>query len=171
MWPFQFVALSVCRPFGLWPFWFVAVMVRGCFGVWLPWSVVVSVCGGSSLWPFSVCGCLGYVNFRVWPLRIVTTMIHVSIYTFHEARGQISVRDIQKNNKCALCIMVDAKHPKYTWYWNCLVSFPRDIFLCLVNLNIMIFASWQVTWSAVERYFANIIPNPNNILCIIYSRD
>ena len=41
LWPFRFVAVSVCGRFGLWPFRFVAFR-----------SVAVSVCGRSGLWPF-----------------------------------------------------------------------------------------------------------------------
>ena len=65
VWPFQFVAVSICRPFGLWPFCFVASAVRGCFGLWPSWSVALLVCGDSSLWSFSVCGRLGCVPFWV----------------------------------------------------------------------------------------------------------
>ena len=71
MWPFRFVAFTVCGRFGLWPFRFVAVSVCGRSGLW-PFRFVavpvcgLSVCGRSGLWPFrfvavsvvavSVCG-------------------------------------------------------------------------------------------------------------------
>ena len=47
LWPFRFVAVSVCGRYGLWPFRFVAV----------------SVCGRLGLWPF-----------RFWPFRFVAVM-------------------------------------------------------------------------------------------------
>ena len=47
VWPFLFVAVSVCGRFGLWPCRFVAV----------------SVCGHSGLWPL-----------RMWPFRFVAVM-------------------------------------------------------------------------------------------------
>ena len=61
MWPFRFVAVSVCGRYGLWPFRFVAI----------------SVCGRSGLWPFrfvtiSVCGRFGCGRFGLWPLWPVT---------------------------------------------------------------------------------------------------
>ena len=37
---------------GLWPFWFVAVSVCGHFGLWPFRSVAISVCGHFGLWPF-----------------------------------------------------------------------------------------------------------------------
>ena len=66
LWPFRFVAVSVCGRFGLWPFRSVAVPVCGRFGLWPFRSVAVPVCGRFGLWPFrfvavsvlavSVCG-------------------------------------------------------------------------------------------------------------------
>ena len=66
IWPFPFVAVSVCGRSGLWPFRFVAISVCGRFGLWPFRFVAVSVCGRFSLWPFrfvavsvvavSVCG-------------------------------------------------------------------------------------------------------------------
>ena len=52
LWPFRFVAVSVCGRFGLWPFRFVAVAVCDRFGLWPFRSVAVPVCGRSGLWPF-----------------------------------------------------------------------------------------------------------------------
>ena len=45
VWPFRFVAVPVCGPFGLWPFRLVAVSVCGRFGLRPFRSVTVSVCG------------------------------------------------------------------------------------------------------------------------------
>ena len=98
LWPFRFVAVSVCDRFGLWPFRFVAVSVCGrsvvavpvCgrFGVWPFWFVAasfvaVSVCGRSGLRPFrfvafrfvavSLCGRFGFCRFGLWPLWPDTT--------------------------------------------------------------------------------------------------
>ena len=64
----QFVAVSVCGPFGLWPFR----------------SVTVSVCDRSGLWPFrfrafrfvtvSVCGRFASWPFRLWPFWFVAVL-------------------------------------------------------------------------------------------------
>ena len=66
VWPFRFVAVSVCGRSGLWPFRFVAVPGYGRFGLWPFRSVAPSVCDRFGLWPFrfvavsvvavSVCG-------------------------------------------------------------------------------------------------------------------
>ena len=68
VWPFRFVAISVCGPSGLWPFRSVALTVCGRFGQWPFRSVAVSVlavsvCGRSVLWPF-----------RLWPFQFVAVM-------------------------------------------------------------------------------------------------
>ena len=63
MWPFRFVAVSVCGRSGLWPFRFVVVPVCGRSGLWPFRFVAVPVCGRSGLWPF-----------RLWPFRFVAVM-------------------------------------------------------------------------------------------------
>ena len=73
LWPFRFVAVSVCSRSGLWPFRSVAVSVCGRSGLWPFRFVAVSVCGRFGLWPFrfvavSVCGRLGFGRFGLWPL-------------------------------------------------------------------------------------------------------
>ena len=75
-WAHKFVAHWIrydCVYFYLWPFRFVAVSVCGRFGKWPFRSVAVSVCGRFGLWPFrsvavSVCGRLGFGRFGLWPL-------------------------------------------------------------------------------------------------------
>ena len=52
LWPFRFVAISVCGRSGFWPFRFVAVSFRGHFGLWPFRFVAVPICGRSGLWPF-----------------------------------------------------------------------------------------------------------------------
>ena len=76
VWPFWFVAVSVCGRFSLWPFRSLAVSVCGLsvcgrFGLWRFRFVALSVCGRFGLWPFrsvafSVCG-----RFGLWPFRFV----------------------------------------------------------------------------------------------------
>ena len=73
LWPFRFVAVSVCSRSGLWPFRSVAVSVCGRSGLWPFRFVAVSVCGRFGLWPFrfvavSVCGRFGFGRFGLWPL-------------------------------------------------------------------------------------------------------
>ena len=144
------MAILVCGLRGPWLFLFVAFLVYSRFG-----------CGGSSLWPFSVCGPLGCVHFRVWPL-LVTVVIHVSIDTFHEVGGQISVSGIKKQQQKTCIVYHDGCKTSqiHMVLKNCLVPFPRYLFLCLVNVNIIIYASGPMTWSAVERYFTKHNPQP-----------
>ena len=77
LWPFRFVAVSVCGHFGLWPFRFVAISVCGRSGLWPIRSVAVPDCGRFGLWPFrfvtvSVCGRSG-----LWPFRFVAVMTRI----------------------------------------------------------------------------------------------
>ena len=87
LWPFRFVAVSLCGRFGLWPFRFVAVRfvavsVCGHSGLWPFRFVAVAVCGRSVLWPFrfvavSVCGRFGLWPFRFWPFRFLAVMTRI----------------------------------------------------------------------------------------------
>ena len=75
LWPFRFVAFSVCGRSGLWSFRSVAVPVCGRFGLWPFRFVAVPVCGRSGLWPFRfvavpVCGRSG-----LWPFRFVAVSV------------------------------------------------------------------------------------------------
>ena len=85
LWPFRFVAFSVCGRFGLRPFRLVAVPVCGLSGLWPFWFVVVSVCGRYCLWPLlfvavSICGLFGLWPFRFWPFRFVAVMTRTLCY-------------------------------------------------------------------------------------------
>ena len=69
----QFVTISIHSRFGLWPFRFVAISVCGCFGLcrlglWPFRFVAVSVFGRWGLWPF------GLWPLRFWPFRFVAVM-------------------------------------------------------------------------------------------------
>ena len=83
LWPFRFVAFSICGRYGLWPFRFVAVSVCGRFGLW-PFRFVavsvlaVSVCGRYDQKPFEL-------PWKLWHglviashiKRCIQTLIHV----------------------------------------------------------------------------------------------
>ena len=68
LWPFRFVAVSVCGRSGLWPFRIVDFPVCGRSGLWPFRSVAVPVCGRFGLWPF-----------RFWPFRLVAVMTRIRI--------------------------------------------------------------------------------------------
>ena len=84
-WAHKFVAHWIrygCVYFYLWPFRFVAFSVCGRFGLWTFRSVAVSVCRRSGLWPFrsvaiSVCGRFGLWPFRFCPFRFVAVMTRI----------------------------------------------------------------------------------------------
>ena len=63
LWPFRFVAVSVCGRFGLWPFRFVDFSVCGRFGLWPFWCVALLVCGLSVV-AVSVCGCYDVLPYK-----------------------------------------------------------------------------------------------------------
>ena len=96
--------------FSLYTFRSVAVLVCGHLDLWLLQFVTASVYSLLSLWPFQfvaiwVCGHLGYGHFGVWPLRLVTAMIHVSIDTFNEMGDLISVSGLFKKSINASCVL------------------------------------------------------------------
>ena len=157
--PFQFVAVSVCGPFGVWPICFVASAVRGCFGF-----VTFLFCGPFGLWRFQFAVVFGLRPFRMCLLlsMTVTTCYHYDT-CFHQYISS-SVRSNRckwylKNKTNVHCVLWCMENiPNTHGAENCFVPFPRYLFLCLVNLNLIICASGSVTGSAVVRYFTKHNP-------------
>ena len=83
LWPFRFVAVSVCGLSYLWPFRPVAVPVCGPSGLWPFRSVALPVCGRCGLCRF---GCGRFGLWPLWPVT-VTKSVYVVIYDYPYLRS------------------------------------------------------------------------------------
>ena len=106
LWPFRFVAVSVCGCSGLWPFRSVAVPVCGRFGLWPFRSVAVPVCGRFGLWPF-----------RFWPFRFVAVMTRirwVSSYSISREFSGYGLSQCETTLQCNVVSHILSSHTEWS---------------------------------------------------------